>query len=287
MSKTQGYLKFAEIRGAPVSVHWTLPAAGLIAALIDRVASTQWLYYYVAYAVLIACHEAGHVLAVLGLRLKVYAVQISVFGGLCRFELPRPVRQNALIYAAGFLAQLALLLPALAYVTFRNGFPTDAPGQAICITFTFVNITILILNLIPKQGGLDTDGVLLWRLYRHVYWGRPHPHPLLAAAPLDQAPFFPPDTRLMQKPEFQKPGFVHGIEVLNDRTTPMDFVVKMFTEHLRLTEREAVALMVQIHNTGGALIALPSVEDGRRLADQISAEAQAAGHLFVCRFAGG
>jgi hypothetical protein len=35
----------------------------------------------------------------------------------------------------------------------------------------------------------------------------------------------PPETSLLDTPEFVPPGFVHGIEVLNDDKTPMDFVI--------------------------------------------------------------
>jgi ATP-dependent Clp protease adapter protein ClpS len=44
--------------------------------------------------------------------------------------------------------------------------------------------------------------------------------------------------------------------------------------------------MLDIHNTGGALIALQSAKEAQRIADAVSAEARAAGHSLVCRYAG-
>jgi ATP-dependent Clp protease adapter protein ClpS len=289
MGGRRGYFKVAEIRGAPILVHWSLPAGGVLVSLLGQVDPRQWIWYCVAFAALIAVHEAGHVLAVVGLRLKVFAVEISGLGGLCKFEPPQAIRQSVLIYAAGLLAQIALLLPTLAYVVSRNGFPAHAFGRAICITFTIVNVALLLANMIPardQRTGLDTDGALLWRLYLHVFRGQPHPHPPLAVAPLDQAPVFPPETRLLTLSRFRQPGFVQGIEVLNDRTTPMEFVVQMFVQHLSLTEAQAIAVMLDIHNKGGVLIPLPTASEARRIADAISAEAQAAGHALTCRFAG-
>ena len=65
----------------------------------------------------------------------------------------------------------------------------------------------------------------------------------------------------------------------------MQFVVNSLTAHLGLTQKEAILTMLNIHNTGGALIALASATDAQRIADTVSAEARAAGHSLVCRYA--
>jgi ATP-dependent Clp protease adapter protein ClpS len=79
---------------------------------------------------------------------------------------------------------------------------------------------------------------------------------------------------------------VHGIEILNDRTTPMEFVVTTLMTHLGLTREQAIVKMLDIHNTGGTLIKLQSAREAQRIADAVSAEARASGHSFVCRYAG-
>ena len=66
----------------------------------------------------------------------------------------------------------------------------------------------------------------------------------------------------------------------------MEFVVNSLTAHLGLTQKEAIVTMLNVHNTGGALIALASATDAHRIADALSAEARAAGHSLVCRYAG-
>jgi len=66
----------------------------------------------------------------------------------------------------------------------------------------------------------------------------------------------------------------------------MEFVVTTLVTHFGLTRDQAIAKMLDIHNTGGALIALASATDAHRIADALSAEARAAGHSLVCRYAG-
>jgi ATP-dependent Clp protease adapter protein ClpS len=97
---------------------------------------------------------------------------------------------------------------------------------------------------------------------------------------------FSPETLLLEKPGFRPPDFVHGIEMSNDRTTPMEFVVSVLTKHLGVSRDEAIVKMVEIHNTGGMLIALPSEQRAKAVADAVSQESRSSGHSFVCRHAG-
>ena len=65
----------------------------------------------------------------------------------------------------------------------------------------------------------------------------------------------------------------------------MEFVVSTLMTHLGLTQDQAIVKMLDIHNTGGLLIAVPTALDAQRIADAVSAEANASGHSFVCRYA--
>lgn len=288
MNKRSGYFKLAKIGGVELLVHWSLPAGGVFVGAFVHADPEQWVYFCLAYLLLVIIHEAGHVLTAVALRLKVFAVEISGVGGLCQFERPRSVRQSALVYTAGLLAQALVFSITLAYINVA-GSPSSPFASAIVFIFTVVNVGLFAINLIPQRSarsGLATDGSVLWRLFLHVFRGHPHPHPPLVAASADQSPIFSPETRLLQKPGFRPPGFVHGIEVLNDRTTPMEFVVTTLVTHLGLTKDQAIVKMLDIHNTGGTLIALPGAKEAQGIADAVSAEARAAGHSFVCRYAG-
>jgi len=66
----------------------------------------------------------------------------------------------------------------------------------------------------------------------------------------------------------------------------MEFVVSSLKAHLGMTEERAVVTMLDIHNTGGMLIALPSEQEAIRVANAIVVEARAAGHVLTCRYAG-
>ena len=94
MGERRGYFKLMAIRGVSVLVHWSLPAGGVLVASFGRVDPKQWVYYCIAYTLLIAIHEFGHLLAAAGLRLKVFSLEITGVGGLCRLERPRSVSQR-------------------------------------------------------------------------------------------------------------------------------------------------------------------------------------------------
>lgn len=289
MDRRPGYFKLAQVSGTELLVHWSLPVGGAIVAASVHADPGQWGgYFCLAYFLLVVIHEAGHLLTALTLRLKVFTVEISGAGGLCRFERPHRVLHSVLVYIAGLLAQAVVFLVTLAYVNVF-GSPATPFGGAVVFTFTVVNVFLFAINLIPHRSarsGLATDGAVLWRLFLHVFRGHPHPQPPLVAMSADQSPIFPPETSLLNQPGFRPPGFVHGIEILNDRTTPMEFVVTTLMTHLGLTQQQAIVKMLDIHNTGGMLIALPSAQEAQRTAAAISAQAHASGHSFVCRYAG-
>jgi hypothetical protein len=116
------------------------------------------------------------------------------------------------------------------------------------------------MNLLPSKSakGLPSDGYVLWKLLLHVFGNHPNPVPYVVAP--DQGPVFPPDTRLLTIKGLVPQGFLTGIEILNDKTTPMEFVVTTLMRHLNLDHDGAVSLMLAIHNKGGSVISLPSMQ---------------------------
>jgi ATP-dependent Clp protease adapter protein ClpS len=288
MKSENGYFKIATIRSVPLLVHWSLPAVGLLALIAGEIRPVHWVSYFVSFVLLVVIHESGHLFAAVFFGLKIYSVRISVIGGLCHFERPRNVRQSVLVYSAGFLAQAAAFLLTLANI-WGFGVPHDPFGRSLVFTFTFINVVFLVANLIPQQGkrsGVETDGRVLRRLYLHAYKGHPHPHPPLVITPADEAPILPPETRLLETPGFRPAGFKHGVEILSDRTTSMDFVVKCLMTHLGMTKALASVTTFDIHNTGGILISLPSEYEARAAAVAVAADSSSSGQLLVCRYAG-
>jgi ATP-dependent Clp protease adaptor protein ClpS len=93
----------------------------------------------------------------------------------------------------------------------------------------------------------------------------------------------PPDTALMNLPDFIPSGFNSGVEILNDDSTPMQFVVSVLESHFGLGRTEAVRTMLDIHKRGGALLPTSSADEAKRIAEAVTAEAASFGHTLVCR----
>ncbi|HEX3836431.1 MAG TPA: ATP-dependent Clp protease adaptor ClpS [Steroidobacteraceae bacterium] len=118
--------------------------------------------------------------------------------------------------------------------------------------------------------------------------GHTHDNLMVRIFDLDDAPaarMFPPETSLTTIPELVPPGFVQGIEILNDNRTPMEFVVGVLVAQLGLNREDASQLMLAIHERGGALIATQSLTEAQTIAAQIATQAARSGHPLVCRAA--
>lgn len=97
------------------------------------------------------------------------------------------------------------------------------------------------------------------------------------------SPVLPRETSLIALSEFVPPGFMHGLEILNDNTTPMEFVTSVLGSCVGLNPEDSNRTMLQIHTRGGALLPTPSLAEAQRIAAQIMAEAARSGHPLVCR----
>jgi ATP-dependent Clp protease adapter protein ClpS len=93
----------------------------------------------------------------------------------------------------------------------------------------------------------------------------------------------PPDTSLLSVPGFVPAGFVQGLEILNDNTTTMKFVREALTRHAGLESEDAKNTTLAVHTRGGALIPLPSLQEARRIAALITAEAAQQEYPLRCR----
>lgn len=108
---------------------------------------------------------------------------------------------------------------------------------------------------------------------------------MLASVSQEPAPsrVFPPGTSLITVPDLAPPGFAHGIEVLNDDATPMQFVVAVLGAELGLGHEDSVRTMLEIHTRGGALLPTDSMAEAQRIAAAVTAEAAKHGHPLICR----
>jgi ATP-dependent Clp protease adapter protein ClpS len=97
------------------------------------------------------------------------------------------------------------------------------------------------------------------------------------------SPILSPETTLLKRDGFLTAGFRCGVEILNDNTTPMEFVVSVLQSHLGLDRNEATKTMLEIHNKGGILLPMDSLDESRHIAELIGAKARASYHPLICR----
>lgn len=279
LGKPQGW-RIGAIGTTTLHVHWSLPMGGLLVSAMTGFAFPAAIYNCVFFTLLIVLHECGHIVAARAYGLQVNSVEISGLGGMCFIQVPHSVGETLAVFSAGLAVQTVILLVTILYVSVA-GYPASVAGQCAVRIFTFVNAAIIVMNILPAKvrWGFANDGLVLWRLFLHVWKGQPFPF----ALKLDETILFPPDTRLHLLDSFARAGFTTGIEILNDATTPMEFVVAVLKQHLDVDREAAIAMMLCIHRTGGVLVPVEGHARSVAIAAAITADARGQGHPLVCR----
>jgi ATP-dependent Clp protease adapter protein ClpS len=77
--------------------------------------------------------------------------------------------------------------------------------------------------------------------------------------------------------------FVHGVEILNDSTTTMEFVVSILMNHFGMSKTSATIAVGLCHNNGGIVLPLASREQAEHMAQRLTAEARERNYPLVCR----
>jgi len=280
MKNERGYFKLIELRGIPVFLHWSLPLGGLLISAWVGFNPYEAGSYVVAYLSLIFLHELGHLVVARWCGLKVFALYLTGLSGECYVQTPNTAGQTFLVFAAGFTAQLLVFLLTLLWVVVM-GPPQTTFSKCVLNTFTLVNALLFISNLFPYRpsGGRASDGYVLWRLLLHRFGRADFPFPASLAA----SRILPSETSLLSIKELVPNDFTTGIEILNDNKTPMAFVVSALNKHLRISETDAIQLMIAIHTKGGQLIPLRTYDEASIVAQHISDEATKNGYPFICR----
>lgn len=155
----RGYLTLVSIRGVPVRAHWTVPLGAFLLSG-GRLAPGLWLGVFLV----IALHEAGHALMVHRFRLVNLGVDLTGFGGRCRWAGHPSAVERAAIAWGGVLAQFALLVPALLVAFLAPPFENAFAAQLLH-AFTRTNAVLIVLNLLPIP---PLDGAEAWPLFKHL-----------------------------------------------------------------------------------------------------------------------
>lgn len=284
MIKRSGHIKVANLFGAPVEIHWMLPVVALLLCFLENAIFRKYGFMGLAVTFLVIVHELGHAAMARFFGVGVRRIEVTGTGGLCHIDHPKQIRHSAWIWSAGMMAQVIVLLLTWGSVA-AYGMPQSVGGIAVAFAFIPLNCLMLVVSLIPHRTkkGHSSDGKVLWELFRHVHLGGPQP--AVVSMSQGDSPVFPPEQRLLSLPQFRTASFEHGIEILNDQSTTMAFVLDVLSRHLGLNEEEATQRMLEIHHQGGVLIALATQEEARKVADAITADARAGGHSLICRYA--
>lgn len=155
----RGYLTLGRVHGIPIRVHWTMPVGALIFGGL-RFAPAFWLGFFV----LVLAHELGHAWFVRRYRHHVLAVEVTGFGGLCRWSGRASPYERAVIAWGGVVAQGLLLIVAAALLA-AFGPARSVWTAELAHVFTRTNLWLIALNLLPLP---PLDGAEAWPLARHA-----------------------------------------------------------------------------------------------------------------------
>ena len=283
-----GYMQLLTVRGVPVYVHWSLAIPGVAIAAIAGFHPYEAVYCVFGFVALIVAHEMGHVMVAAFCGQRIFSIAISGAGGECRYQPTLSVARSLAIVSGGLLAQAALFLATLSYLSVA-GETHGAFERCMVTNFTVVNLLIFVINILPikarshqhTDGYLATDGYVIWQLFLHKFRGHPHPYSVSVSG--GKGLVFSPVTSMLSMDELVPAHFSIGIEILNDRTTPMEFVVEVLGRRMELSRDGAIEIMLGIHNNGGVLLFLTSKQRAEKAASEISADAIRFGHTLVCR----
>lgn len=151
----RGYWTVTRLGGVPLRLHWSTALGALVFGGL-RFAPAAWL----AFLVIVLLHEVGHALVVRALRHRVMAIEVTGFGGLCRWSGAATPLERSMIAWGGVLAQAVLLVVALAVLAL-GGWRAVPFGGELAYTFVWTNLWLIGLNLLPFA---PLDGAEAWRL---------------------------------------------------------------------------------------------------------------------------
>ncbi len=153
----RGYWQVGKLRGVPVRLHWTLPLGAIVFSGGAFVPA-----FWLAFILLILIHEFGHAGLVRRFGHRTIAVDVTGFGGLCRWSGHATEFERSAIAWGGVLAQGVILLGTLAFVVIL-GTPQNPHASQVVHAFTRANLLLIGLNLLPFP---PLDGAEAWKILR-------------------------------------------------------------------------------------------------------------------------
>jgi stage IV sporulation protein FB len=151
----RGYLTLGRWHTAPIRIHWSTPLGALVFGGLSFSP-----VFWGAFFVLVLVHELGHALLARSYGARVLSIDVTGFGGLCRWSGTVSDYQRAKIAWGGVLAQALLLAVAVALLVFA------LPAQGLIVAqleaaFVSTNLLLIGLNLLPFR---PLDGAEAWSI---------------------------------------------------------------------------------------------------------------------------
>jgi hypothetical protein len=166
MNIRKGYIRLMNISGVPLYVHWSVPLLAIIIQLYYDREFTTGPIFILSYLFLIIWHEIGHFFFAKLFCRKVYGLELIGFGGYCYWEATDRLNEEFLIISGGLIFQFILFLFAVAFIYFV-GNTEFLIVNCMLVTFSVVNIVLIIINLFPSK---KTDGrklfILMYAMFK-------------------------------------------------------------------------------------------------------------------------
>ncbi len=154
-----GYFRVGRLVGVELRFHWSVPVGALVFGSL-RFEPVLWL----AFMGVILVHELGHAALVKSLGFRVVAIDLTGFGGQCRWRGSANSLEHAWVAWGGVLAQAGLLVSTLLVVAL-SGAPESGWGLLVSYGFININLWIIAMNLLPFP---PLDGARAWSLFREL-----------------------------------------------------------------------------------------------------------------------
>jgi hypothetical protein len=154
-----GYLRVGRLAGVDLRLHWSVPVAAALFGSV-RIQPLIWL----AFGVVITVHQLGHAALVRLRGFALLAIDLTGFGGHCRFRGSASGLERAWIAWGGVLAQLLLLAVTLLGALVL-GEPRAAWVGVLGGALLEINLWIIAINLLPFE---PLDGARAWRLFKEL-----------------------------------------------------------------------------------------------------------------------
>ena len=147
------WLTLFKYASAPVRVHLSIALVFLFFYLKQEDISS--IHYALSYLILILIHEMGHAYFARKCLYNVVSINIFPLHGACRFEHDSDHNTKILVFAGGLIAQAILFVSwgaVLGVLRILEQESLIGYLQPVTYSFIWVNVLIMILNVLPIPG---------------------------------------------------------------------------------------------------------------------------------------